>query len=372
MKQPPASVSQSFQSWWQSVKRWWNEPVKQATIFRSARLKLTVFYLGILVVISLSLTLSTRALAEHEFNNAGMGERGVVRHLLFGLYSVPIQPPNTFNVYQNSQESIVKQHLDDDVIIINLAALVIGGWLSYWYAGRTLKPIEEAHEAQSRFAADASHELRTPLANLRVENEVFLHQKDFTPSEAKQLIESNLEEVQRLENLASNLLALTHYGQTRLELSLIDLEPVIEAVKTQLSKAAQDKGITLDSDIQSGKVVGNFDSLVQLVAIVLDNALKYGPKDSKVYLQGRRQAGRYSLSIRDEGPGIAVQDLPHIFERLYRGDKARSSKVGGYGLGLSLAREIVKANRGSIEVDNYPSGGAVFTMTFSLKSAREG
>lgn len=328
-------------------------------------MKLTIFYLAILLIISLSLTLSTRALAEHEFADAGVGERGVVRHLLFGFYSVPPQPTSTFNQYQSDQDDLVGQHLEEDVIIINLAALVFGGWLSYWYAGRTLKPIEEAHEAQSRFAADASHELRTPLANLRVENEVFLRQKSFTPTEAKELIESNLEEVQRLESLAGNLLALTQYGQTPLRLASVDIVSIVDSSSDQLEKLVMDKHMKIDSSVQAAKVIGHADSLIQLVTIVLENALKYGPESSKVSIQGARQAGHYILSVRDEGPGIATADLPHIFERLYRGDKARSSKIGGYGLGLSLAKEIARANRGSIEAENYPTDGAVFTIVLN-------
>ena len=367
MKSLLLSAQQKLHELQQSVVSWWNDtPTKQSTIFRSARLKLTFFYLAVLLVMSLTLTLGTRALAEREYDNAGVGERGVVHRLLFGLYSVPPQPPSAFNQYQSNQDFIVHQHLDEYVIIINLAALILGGWLSYWYAGRTLKPIEAAHETQSRFAADASHELRTPLANLKVENEVFLRQKSFTPTEARQLIESNLEEVQRLESLAGNLLALTQYGQTLLRLTSVNVESVVETAKLQLDKLAKDKNISISTNIQPGKIVGHADSLMQLVAIVLENALKYGPASSKVYLEGGRQAGHYVLSVRDEGSGIALTDLPHIFERLYRGDKARSSKVGGYGLGLSLAREIAHANRGSIEADNYPSGGAVLTMTFNL------
>jgi two-component system OmpR family sensor kinase len=143
---------------------------------------------------------------------------------------------------------------------------------------------------------------------------------------------------------------------------------VVKAATEQLDKLAKGKHMSINTDIQTAKVIGHIDSLTQLIAIVLENALKYGPENSNVYLYGSQQAGHYNLTVRDEGPGIASSDLPHIFERLYRGDKARSSKVGGYGLGLSLAREIARANRGSIEADNYPSGGAVFTIELNLAS----
>ena len=146
------------------------------TIFHSARLKLTGFYLAIIVVFSLMPTLSIRTLAQLEFDHAGIAQRGVVHQLLGDIYSVPPNPDNDFLRFQSNQASTVRHHLNEDVILLNVLALVVGGALSYWYAGRALKPIEEAHEAQSRFSADASHELRTPLASLKLENEVFLHQ----------------------------------------------------------------------------------------------------------------------------------------------------------------------------------------------------
>src|SRR5665213_2904568 len=186
-------------SFWHS---WLMDNVADATstlrsgLFRSARLKLTGFYLLVLIVFSLVLTLSLRSLAGRAFDRAGAGDRGMVQRIFNDYYSVPIDP-NNFNTFQSNQNANVHHDLDKDVIIINAIAIVVGGIVSYWYAVRTLRPIEEAHETQARFAADASHELRTPLAALRVENEVFLHQKNSKLSEARDLIKSNLEEVQR-------------------------------------------------------------------------------------------------------------------------------------------------------------------------------
>jgi signal transduction histidine kinase len=356
----------SIRRWWQSLKVWWQATdTKQPTIFHSARLKLTLFYLAVLLAFCLTLTLSIRGLAEREFAHEGMSERGVVRRMLFDIYSVPPEPPSDFNQYQNTQNASVKRHLDEDVILINLAALVLGGGLSYWYAGRALKPIEDAHEAQARFAADASHELRTPLASLRVENEVFLRQKDFHKQEARELIESNLEEVQRLESLAGNLLALTQYGtQTALKLAPVSAPAIVTAAIERTSKAATAKEVKVTSEVAAGNVIGEHDSLVQLLVIMLENAIKYGPANGHVSVTGGKRSGRYYMSVRDEGPGISAVDLPHIFERLYRGDKSRTGKISGYGLGLSLAKEIAAANRASIEATNG-NKGAIFTVTLA-------
>jgi two-component system, OmpR family, sensor histidine kinase CiaH len=332
-------------------------------IFRSARLKLTGFYLLILIVFSLVLTLSFMSLARFTFDHADQDDRGVVRQLINNYYSVPVQP-NFFNNYQTKQSENVHHELIEDVIMINFFALVVGGLLSYWYAGKALKPIEQAHDAQARFAADASHELRTPLAALRLENEVFLHQKISSLAESKELIRSNLEEAQRLENLANNLLTLTQYNSVRLSLKPVKLSSIINQVSENVAKAARDKHIVLSVDIATrALVVGHQESLVQLVTIIIDNAIKYSPAKTTIYLHSVRDGDNYHLSVRDEGPGISEEDLPFVFDRLYRGDKSRSAKVAGYGLGLSLAKEIARANKASIIVRNYPQGGAQFVVS---------
>lgn len=332
-------------------------------IFHSARLKLTGFYLLILIILSLVLTLSFMGLARFTFDHADQNDRGVVRQLINNYYSVPVQP-NFFNNYQIKQSKNVHHDLIEDVILINFVALVVGGLISYWYAGKALKPIEEAHNAQARFASDASHELRTPLAALRLENEVFLHQKNATLTESRELIKSNLEEAQRLENLADNLLALTQYNSVRLELQPVLISSIIDRTIENTAKFAKNKHIEVSADIRAGAtVIGQEDSLVQLVTIVVDNAIKYSPAKTTIYIHAIKDADNYHLSIRDEGPGVSEEDLPFIFDRLYRGDKSRSAKVAGYGLGLSLAKEIAAANKANIIVRNYPQGGAQFVIS---------
>lgn len=334
-------------------------------MFKSARIKLTLFYLAVLVAFSLVITFSIRVLAEREYLQSNMVQRGEVRSIILRIPSGH-WPNERFVTVQEDLQAQVRQELNQDMILVNLVALIVGGLVSYWFAGRTLQPIEEAHLAQARFAADASHELRTPLTNMKLENEVFLRQKHFTEDEARQLIHSNLEEVQRLEGLSSNLLALTQYGNASLKLSTTPVKEIVGAARKQAKVSVEAKQATFQAEITPGKVRGHRDSLVQLLGILLDNAIKYGPERGTVTIGGRREGDFYLLWVHDQGPGIADKDLPYIFDRLYRGDTARTTKAGGYGLGLSLARAIAKANNADIRAQNHPDGGALLLLRLPL------
>jgi len=172
--------------------------------------------------------------------------------------------------------------------------------------------------------------------------------------------------VQRLESLASNLLDLTQYEHADLKLEQLNVEQIVAEAVELATPTAEAKQIKLESSLKPDKVVGQYDSLVQLLSIILDNAIKYSPKKTTIKLTGSRSAGEYQLRVRDQGPGIAAHDLPHIFERLYRGDKSRTASSHGYGLGLSLAQEIAKANHAAITAHNYRGGGAEFMISLGL------
>jgi two-component system sensor histidine kinase CiaH len=332
-------------------------------MFKSARLKLTLFYLATLAAFSLTLTLGIRMFAEYEMNRTYMAQRGEFQELAdSGLDLLIANPERIFRKSQDLHASQARQHLNQDLVVLNVGALILGGLISYWFAGRTLRPIALAHEAQTRFVADASHELRTPLANIRAENEVFLRQKSFTAKETRELVTSNLEEVQRLEHLSRDLLALTQYGQVDIVFSDIPVESIIDDALSQIEKVMQTRSVTVERQLQEAQVHGNQESLARLLVILLDNAVKYGPQAGTIFIAGARHGSNYIMTVRDEGKGIAAKDLPHIFDRLYRGDPARATTTSGYGLGLALAREITQANQGSIKAYNAPKGGAVFSV----------
>jgi two-component system sensor histidine kinase CiaH len=341
------------------------------SMFRSARVKLTVFYLIIIVLFSFAMSITIRIVAERELIHSNTVQRSEVREMVIRYFRLPNgRAATVFEDLQQSEAERVREHLNKALIGLNIIALTIGGFVSYWFAGRTLKPIEEAHAAQARFTADASHELRTPLTNMRLENEIFLRQKDFAEQEARDLISSNLEEIARLESLSSNLLALAQYGRVTLERQSVDAKTLIEKAIDHVRVSTDAKHMKIVADIEATPVEVHPDSVLQMLTIILDNAQKYGPANGVITMKGTRHGQHYIITVKDEGPGIDPADLPHIFDCLYRGDKARSSKVSGYGLGLALAHEIAQANKATITAVNAPGGGAVFGITLEAPTRK--
>jgi signal transduction histidine kinase len=334
-------------------------------MFESARVKLTLFYLAILLAFSLILTWGFRALVQIEFRRVNEAQRGAVHDIGLEYFgpSLPQQSDRDFAEVQTSQQHRTQARLNQETAVLNLAVLVVGGALSYWYAGRTLKPIQDAHERQKRFTADASHELRTPLASMRLENEVFLRQPSVTEIEARTQVASNLEEVARLEHLTTRLLDLNNYENVHLKLQKLEARTLAADAISRARTALPGTAIVFRNKAAKATVLGDRDSLLQLLGILLDNAVKYGSSGGKVDITGALHGNEYCFEVRDYGGGIAEEDLPHIFERMYRGDKARSKTVSGHGIGLSLAAQIAGANQAGLTAANHPKGGAVFRLT---------
>ncbi|APA66961.1 MULTISPECIES: sensor histidine kinase [unclassified Janthinobacterium] len=227
-----------------------------------------------------------------------------------------------------------------------------------------LDRLEHGYDAQRRFTADASHELRSPLSRLRTEIEITLRRPRESP-EYVDALASCLDEVQRLTTLVEELLMLTRLdaGQERNAVESVHLNPLLRAAAQRLEKAAAQRGIRLALDdgapVHARVAAGPVDLVL---ANLLDNAVKFSPPDSVITLQVSRDGGDVLVSVADAGPGIGVEDLPHLFERFYRGAQARAGEAPGFGLGLALSQAIVHAYGGRIEAQNRAGGGALFTM----------
>ncbi len=205
---------------------------------------------------------------------------------------------------------------------------------------------------------------------MKSEIEVGLRDKQLSATEAKELLESNLEEVAKLEALTNGLLKLARQDADLPDLP-VDLAVVAELAADRLAKQAEQRDVTIRRDVPSLTITGDQTSLVELVVVLIDNAIKYSPDDSTITIGGRRAGRVAQLWVRDEGQGIKGVDVPHIFDRFYRADTSRSrERVGGYGLGLSIARQIAMLHGGAIEVQSVPGQGSLFTVT--LPRRRQG
>ncbi len=326
-------------------------------MFHSAAVKLTLWYLGLIMALSIGCSMAIYHFSANELAHNTSSQ------VYFFNNQLPFLDIRNFADLREQQLVTSRSHLRNNLILFNFAVLVGGGAASYILARRTLKPIEESHEAQSRFAADASHELRTPLTVMQTEIEVALRNSGLTKMEAVSLLQSNLEEVGKLKTLSEGMLKLaSQNGQLELN-QIISLKDVATEAASRLNKSAKAKGIKIINDAGAINVLGDKQSLVEAVSILLDNAVRYSLTASQVAITSGKKDGSATLSVADQGQGIIATDLPHVFDRFYRADSSRSnSQTDGYGLGLAIAKKIVKTHGGHIEVKSTLGQGSVFTI----------
>jgi heavy metal sensor kinase len=224
--------------------------------------------------------------------------------------------------------------------------------------------LERSFAEVRRFTADASHELRTPLTAIRAEVEVALAAAAVTP-EQERLLASVLEECDRLTRLTDQLLALAREdAKPRPALEQVDLAVQAAGIAENLRPLAEAKGLGLDVKASGDvSVRGDGVRLRQVFYNLLDNAIKYTPAGGTVEVGVEAQRATVVVRVRDTGIGIPPEHLPHVFERFYRVDKARSRAEGGTGLGLSIVRAIVAAHGGRIELTSTPGQGTTCTVT---------
>lgn len=321
-------------------------------MFTTARIKLTAWYLAIIMSISLSFSVVIFAGIDRElvrFDSVQKLRQKRVNEInIFLKNNGLIIPDESINMENETLEA-ARFRIFTALGFINLSILVIAGAGGYFLAGRTLEPIRKNMDEQKTFVSDASHELRTPLTTLKTQIEVALRDKKLSVKDARDLLKSNLEEVDAMQRLTNYLLAMNRYeNRKNLVLTKVDLKEVVLKASTNFN---------VKRDLSSSIVTANFDSLVELVTILLDNAVKYG-RGKPVLVKSWQN----KISVSDQGIGISKTDLPHIFDRFYRSDKSRGTE--GYGLGLSIAKSITHANAATLKVKSTPGKGSVFTVSF--------
>ncbi len=227
--------------------------------------------------------------------------------------------------------------------------------------------LERSFEQMKRFTADASHELKTPLSVLRGEVEVGL-KRTRSPEEYRRILKSCLEEITRMSRIVEDLLMLARAdsGSLMLRRERVNLRDVAEEVWRGFYREALGKGLRFHFGGRAAEVLGDRERLRQMIANLVDNAIKYTPSGGQVELTTGSSDGVAMITVRDTGEGIPPEEQEKVFERFYRVDKARSREKGGTGLGLSICKWVAEAHGGTISLESNPGEGSTFTVRLPL------
>jgi len=235
--------------------------------------------------------------------------------------------------------------------------------------------LEKSFAALRRFTADASHELKTPLAVLRADVERAMSERT-SVSDRMVALEESLQETTRMADLVDSLLTLARADEGRSDLHRepVQLEPIVRDVFETTSILGEPAGLAVAmSDLQPALVLGDTTRLRQLFLNLCTNAIKYTPRGGSVEISLARHGRTAAFTVRDSGIGISAADLPHVFERFFRADQARSRSAerGGFGLGLAISQWIAEAHGGTISVRSRLGRGTTFTVTLPIAEAEE-
>ena len=248
---------------------------------------------------------------------------------------------------------------------VTLAAFFVIAWfLSRW----ALRPVKEAWEAQRQFVADASHELKTPLTVILANSSILLKHPESSIASQSQWIESSQVEAENMQGLVNEMLELAQVeSRAAVHHEPLDFSDLVDGEVLQFESVAFERCCMLEGSIAEGITVnGDAKRLTKAVSTLIENALKYVDESGEVSVDLKSAGKTCSLAIRNTGSTISPEDLPHIFDRFYRTDKARTSGEGGYGLGLAIAREIAREHDGDITCASSPDAGTTFTVTLPV------
>ena len=231
-----------------------------------------------------------------------------------------------------------------------------------------LDRIERSYNSQKQFVSDASHELRTPIAVIRGYTDMLKRWGKDDPEILEEGIMAISQETDGMKDLVESLLFLARHDKKTMMMEITEFnatELVQEVLKEEIMVHSEHH-FHLEA-VDDLRLKADRNMIKQVLRILCDNAVKYSPADTNIFLSCKKEAdGTCSLSVRDEGQGIPAEDLPKIFDRFYRSDKARKSETGGHGLGLSIARIIVVAHNGKIRVRSKPGTGTVFSVVLPV------
>lgn len=304
---------------------------------------------------SVATTISTVADGSGELSDAGL------------MYLKRTVESTTYVAFADSSYASGWQSLALTLTIAGIVVLavffVIALLLSKW----ALRPVEEAWESQRQFVADASHELKTPLTVILANTSILLKHPESSIANQSQWLESTQVEAENMQGLVNEMLELAQVESRAVaEYSPIDFSDMVNGQVLQFESVAFERGCTFHDEIVDGVTVnGDAQQLRKMTSTLIENALKYVDEGGEVKVSLQAQGKQARLSISNTGSTISPDDLPHIFDRFYRTDKARTSGAGGFGLGLAIARETAREHGGDITCASDDSG-TTFTVTMPI------
>jgi len=267
-------------------------------------------------------------------------------------------------------ESRVDEHSPDEIGELGHSLNRLAQELSD-FVGQTA----QTEKLRRDFVANVSHELRTPLTVIKGYTEALQDGTVSDPTKVDEVHRMILSETERLERLITDLLDLSRLQSVNysLELEAIPLAELAENVTAMMTRRAKEQGVELSVKAELGptEVQGDGDRLTQLLLILLDNALKYTGEGGWIRVEITLRDSSVVMSVSDSGVGIAAEDLPFIWGRFYKADKARTRESGGTGIGLAIAREIIEHHHAQVQVESTPGEGTVFTLHFPIQNTKE-
>jgi signal transduction histidine kinase len=344
-------------------------------MFKSARNKLTLYYIGILAAITVSLSavvyVNATNVATHALQNQHVKiQRKYLEPPFYELTEVNDRPmtlvPSCGDVPNFIPETLseIKEKTLLFLGAANLIVLSIAGLLAYYLAGITLKPIEDMVKKQKRFISDASHELKTPLTTMKTDLEVTLRDKHLDLEESKKVLQNTITEVDYLTNLTNKLLDQSRsqngVGEKK---ELINLGEKILTLVGKMQPLFIGKKITVDTKLSELKLTTIPTDVETILTNLIDNAVKYSKDKGKVTISLTQEGELAVVTITDEGIGIPAEALPHIFEPFYRADESRNKdNYKGFGLGLSIVKDLIEKLSGTISYVSKEGEGTTVTV----------
>jgi two-component system, OmpR family, sensor histidine kinase CiaH len=259
------------------------------------------------------------------------------------------------------------EHLFSIILSTDVGCFFVTIIVSYFLAKRTLAPLAESYEKQKQFVADTAHELRTPLSVMKAGHEMLL-QKERSLTDFKKGVESSLEEINRLVALTNQLLLLSRSAETPVSNAVCELSDVVTLHITLFKEYAESKQVTLTSSIAPAIAVrGQADTYGQIIMNLVKNAIDYNHTGGTVTVKLYGDGTGCTLTVTDTGIGIPAEKIPHIFDRFYKVDSARTGgTASGSGLGLSIVKELVAKKNGTISVESVLGNGTTVMIALPV------